>query len=334
MEKFLAIFHARNMEFIRDRGTLVWNLLFPVLLVFGFAFAFGGGSDTVFTVGYYGGTLEQAEAQAEFFTLDHIEFVQYDQLSRGIERVRYHQVDMLVDLSAGEYFVNESATNGYLVERLLQGSAGELFAKEAVTGRPIRYVDFIVPGIIGMNMMFSGVFGVGFVLVRYRKNGVLKRLKATPVGAFQFVSAQVASRFMIVVITSVVVFAATNFFLNFLMLGSYLLLLLLTMIAVFCMISLGLIFATRIKSEELASGLMNIITLPMLLLSGVFFSLEGTPRILQQVSRAFPLTHFVEGARSIMLEGAGVVDLLPNFAILGGFTILFLFAASLLFRWE
>jgi len=334
MEKFLAIFHARNMEFIRDRGTLVWNLLFPVLLVFGFAFAFGGGSDTVFTVGYYGGTLEQAGAQAEFFTLDHIEFVQYDQLSRGIERVRYHQIDMLVDLSAGEYFVNDSATNGYLVERLLQGSAGELFAKEAVTGRPIRYVDFIVPGIIGMNMMFSGVFGVGFVLVRYRKNGVLKRLKATPVGAFQFVSAQVASRFMIVVITSVVVFAATNFFLNFLMLGSYLLLLLLTMIAVFCMISLGLIFATRIKSEELASGLMNIITLPMLLLSGVFFSLEGTPRILQQVSRAFPLTHFVEGARSIMLDGAGVVDLLPNFAILGGFTILFLFAASLLFRWE
>lgn len=334
MEKFLAIFHTRNMEFIRDRGTLIWNLLFPVLLVFGFAFAFGGGSDNVFTVGYYGGTIEQARSRDEFFTLDHVEFVPYEERAEGVERVRFHQIDMLVDLAAGTYYVNESATNGYLVERLLQGSDGEQFRKEAVDGRPIRFVDFIVPGIIGMNMMFSGVFGVGFVLVRYRKNGVLKRLKATPVGAFQFVSAQVASRFVIVVITSVVVFAATNFFLNFMMLGSYLLLLLLTMLAVFCMISLGLIFATRIKSEELASGLMNIITLPMLLLSGVFFSLEGTPQILQSISQAFPLTHFVQGARSIMLEGAGLVDLLPNFAVLGGFTVVFLAAASVLFRWE
>jgi ABC-type multidrug transport system permease subunit len=334
MEKFAAIFHARNMEFIRDRGTLIWNLLFPVLLVFGFAFAFGGGSDNVFTVGYFGGSLDQARNEAEFFSLDHIEFIEYEDRGEALERVRYHQIDMLVDISQGTYFVNESATNGYLVEQLLTGSDGEQFTKEAVTGDPIRFVDFLVPGIIGMNMMFSGVFGVGFVLVRYRKNGVLKRLKATPVGAFQFVSAQVASRFVIVVISSVVVFAATNFFLNFMMLGSYLLLFLLTAVAVFCMISLGLIFATRIKSEELASGLMNIITLPMLLLSGVFFSLEGTPAILQTISRIFPLTHFVQGARSIMLEGAGLVEMLPNFAILGGFTLVFLAVASLLFRWE
>jgi ABC-2 type transport system permease protein len=334
MEKFYAIFHARNMEFLRDRGTLIWNLLFPVLLVFGFAFAFGGGNDTVFTVGYYGGSIEEAEQSSEFFSLDHIDFVEYAELGEGIERVRFHQIDMMLNLRTGEYYVNEDATNGYLTERLFLGASPSGFEKQAVSGEPIRYVDWIVPGIIGMNMMFSGVFGVGFVLVRYRKNGVLKRLKATPVGAFRFVSAQVASRFVIVVITSIFVFTATNLFLGFMMRGSYLLLLLITMASVFCMISLGLIFATRIKSEELASGLMNIITLPMLLLSGVFFSLEGTPEILQTVSRVFPLTHFVEGARSIMLDGAGIAELLPNFLILGGFTIVFLVVASALFRWE
>jgi ABC transporter DrrB family efflux protein len=334
MEKFFAIFHARNMEFLRDRGTLIWNLAFPVLLVFGFAFAFGGGNDVVFTVGYHGGEPAQQEASSSFFELDHVEFVSYDKLSEGIERVRFHQIDMMLDLTNNEYYVNEDSTNGYLVERLLVTGGTNSFEKQEVSGEPIRYVDWIVPGIIGMNMMFSGVFGVGFVLVRYRKNGVLKRLKATPVGAFQFVSAQVASRFLIVVITSVFVFTATNFFLGFMMRGSYLLLLVLTMLAVFCMISLGLIFATRIKSEELASGLMNIITLPMLLLSGVFFSLEGTPQILQTVSRVFPLTHFVEGARSIMLEGSGIGGLYPNFLILAGFTVVFLLAASALFRWE
>jgi ABC-type multidrug transport system permease subunit len=106
------------------------------------------------------------------------------------------------------------------------------------------------------------------------------------------------------------------------------------MLAVFCMISLGLIFATRITSEELASGLMNIVTLPMILISGVFFSLEGSPAILRAVSQAFPLTHFVEGARAIMLEGAGIVELAPNLLALVGFTAAFLFIAALLFRWE
>ncbi|MFW5689626.1 MAG: ABC transporter permease, partial [Spirochaetota bacterium] len=267
-------------------------------------------------------------------SLDHVEFIAYDSLDEGVEKVRFHQIDLLLDLPEGAYYVNESSTNGYLARELLTAMHGERFEQLTVSGRPIRYVDWFVPGLIGMNMMFSGIFGVGFVLVRYRKNGVLKRLKATPVSAFEFVSAQVASRFVIVVITSVVVFAATNLALNFVMQGSYLLLLALTMFAVFCMISLGLIFATRITSEELASGLMNIVTLPMILISGVFFSLEGSPPILRAISRAFPLTHFVDGARAIMLDGAGIAQIAPHLLALAGFTVAFLALASVLFRWE
>jgi ABC-type multidrug transport system permease subunit len=106
------------------------------------------------------------------------------------------------------------------------------------------------------------------------------------------------------------------------------------MMAVLCMISFGLVFATRIKSEELASGLMNLVTLPMIVLSGVFFSLEGTPEIVQTVSSIFPLTHFIDGARSVMLDGATLIDITPNILILGAFTVGFLVLSSLLFRWE
>ena len=318
------------MEFVRDRGTLIWNLAFPILLVFGFAFAFGGGGDDVFSVGYLG----ERPGDLEFFSLDHIDFVEYADRDEALEKVRYHQIDLVVDVPEQAFYVNESSTNGYLVRRLLTSMHGDRFVQQTVAGRPIRYVDWFVPGLIGMNMMFSGVFGVGFVLVRYRKNGVLKRLKATPVSALEFVSAQVASRFMIVVITSVVVFTATNFVLDFMMLGSYLLLLAITMLAVFCMISLGLIFATRIKSEELASGLMNVVTLPMILISGVFFSLEGSPPIVRTVSRIFPLTHFIDSARAVMLEGAGLAQVAPSMLVLAGFTVVFLITASMLFRWE
>jgi ABC-2 type transport system permease protein len=330
MSRFRAIFHARNMEFLRDRATLLWNIALPVFLVFGFAFAFRGGGNDVFSVGYLG----EVPDDLAFFELEHIEFIPYEDVEEAITKVRYHQVNLLIDLDAGAYYINESSPEGDLARQLLTSMHGTRFEQRTVSGRAIRYVDWFVPGLIGMNMMFSGVFGVGFVLVRYRKNGVLKRVKATPVSKLQFVSAQVVSRFLIVVITSVVVFTGTNLALKFMMQGSYLLLLAHTMLAVLCMISLGLVFATRIKSEELAGGLINLVTFPMILISGVFFSLEGSAPIVQTISKLFPLTHFINGARAIMLEGAGIAQVAPNMLVLAGFTILFLAMGSLLFRWE
>ena len=146
---------------------------------------------------------------------------------------------------------------------------------------------------------------MGFVIVRYRRNGVLKRFKATPLSAFEFVSAQVLSRFFIVAFISVVIFAGTDLVLHFRMAGSWALLALVNALAILCMIALGLVFSSRIKSEEVAGGIMNLITWPMMILSGVFFSLEGTPRAMQVASRAFPITYYIEASRSIMLDGAG-----------------------------
>ncbi len=208
------------------------------------------------------------------------------------------------------------------------------FTEKKVSGRPTRYVDWLVPGVIGMNMMFSSLFGVGYVIVRYRKNGVLKRLKATPVHALNFVSAQAASRLVIVLLTSVFVYAGTNLVLHFVMRGSYLNLLLLTTAGILCMISLGLVFASRMRSEELAGGVLNLVTFPMIALSGVFFSLEGSPPVLRKIATVFPLTHFTDAARKIMLDGAGLAQIAPNLLVLLGLTALFLAVSSILFKWE
>jgi len=120
------------------------------------------------------------------------------------------------------------------------------------------------------------------------------------------VSAQVLSRFFIVAFVSVVIFMGTDLFLHFRMAGSWALLALVNALAVLCMISIGLVFSSRIKSEEVAGGIMNLITWPMMILSGVFFSLEGTPRAMQIASRIFPITYYIEASRSIMLDGAGL----------------------------
>lgn len=350
MKTFLAMFKARTMEFVRDRGTFFWNILFPVVLVFGFAFAFGNQGGTVFKVGVIG----SPDEGMPFMQIEELEFVEYES-DRAIERLRRHELDMVVDFTEQAYYVNSESQSGPILRRLFEadvptaatGTAGSsgagstgvetaqaAFTERQVAGEPIRYVDWLVPGVIGMNMMFSCLFGVGFVLVRYRKNGVLKRFKATPVSALNFVSAQAASRLLIVVLTSILVYAGTNAFLGFVMKGSYFNLLLLTTLAIISMISIGLVFASRLKSEELASGLMNLVTFPMLILSGVFFSLEGSPEILQQFSLALPLTHFVDGARAVMLDGAGFLEIAPNMLYLAGLSVVMLVLSSFMFRWE
>jgi len=331
MRKFTAIVYARTMEFLRDKGTFYWNLIFPIVLVVGFSFAFSGNNDAIFKIGIIG---EDPGKSNSFLELSSIEIINYESgREEVIEKIRRHQIDMLIDFDERTYYLNNEASASELLRIL---GAVELvdFTEHEVTGEPIRYVDWLVPGVIGMNMLFSCMFGVGFVIVRYRKNGVLKRMKATPVSPFVFISGQMVSRFLIVLVTSIVVFTGTNIFLHFVVNGSYLLLILITMLAILCMISFGLIFAARLKSEELASGLMNLITFPMIIFSGVFFSLEGTPKLMQIASRFFPLTHFIEASRAVMIDGAGIIQIMPNLLILSGMTIIFLLTASFFFRWE
>ncbi len=331
MKKFVALVRARTMEFVRDRGTLFWNLLFPVLLVVGFSFAFSGENDTIFKIGVIG---QSSFPDGSFIELSSIDTIEYESdITDVIEKLRRHQIDMLIDFNAELFYINNESSASELL-RSLGGDDLQYFNEKEVTGKPIRYVDWLVPGVIGMNMLFSCMFGVGFVIVRYRKNGVLKRMKATPVTPFTFIAAQMASRFIIVLITSIVVYTGTTIFLRFMMNGSYMLLLLVTILAILCMISLGLIFAARIKSEELATGLMNLFTFPMMIFSGVFFSLEGTPEFMQKAAKIFPLTHFIDAARAIMIDGAGLIQILPNVLVLSAMTLVFLVIASTLFRWE
>ena len=332
LEHIGAMIHARNMEFLRDRGTFFWNLIFPFFLVFGFAFAFSGGSDAVLTIG----TLGSAEAGvgSAVLQLPGVEFIDYDERSNAEEQVATHQIDLLIDWEQGVYLINETAERGALAEQLILSNGGQRLNRSAVSGEPIRYIDWFVPGVIGINMMFSSLFGVGFVIVRYRKNGVLKRLRATPLSSLEFVSAQMVSRLFIVTITSIIVFIGADLFLNFMMRGSYFLLLLVTVVSIITLISFGLVFAARFRSEEVANGVINVALWPMLAFSGIFFSLEDVPAVLQRVSRAFPLTHFLEGTRAVMLEGAGLAQISGNLFAMAMMTGVFLVTTALIFRWE
>jgi ABC-type multidrug transport system permease subunit len=185
-----------------------------------------------------------------------------------------------------------------------------------------------------MNIMFSSLWGVGWVIVRYRKNGVLRRLRATPLSAFEFLSAQVLSRLAVVLIATLVVYVGADLILDFVMRGSYVALALVYAAGALCLISIGLIVAARLRTEELADGVLNVLSWPMLMLSGVWFSMDGTNPAAQFVSRCLPLTHIVDAAREIMVDGAGVFQVLPEILLLSGMGLALLLTAAWLFRWD
>lgn len=334
LRRFWAVFVARNKEFLRDRGALGWNLLFPFFVVFGMAFAFSGRGQDVFTVGVTG---PQDAVPAGFAATRHVRFVRFEDQAEGLRKLRHHQLDLLLRPGAvGEYWVNESSPKGYLVERVMLGAdpGREPPKRGTVEGRAIRYVDWLVSGLLAMNMMFSALFGVGYVIVRYRKTGVLKRLRATPLAAVEFLAAQIASRLVLLMGVFAVVYHGADYFLRFQRLGSLLDLYLIFLVGSTCLVSLGLLVAARAKSEELAGGMLNLLSWPMMFLSGVWFSLEGAPRALQAVAHLLPLTYVIEAARAVMTEGATLSQVSPQLWTLAGMTASFLALGAYWFEWE
>ncbi|MFI5346610.1 MAG: ABC transporter permease [Elusimicrobiota bacterium] len=334
LRRFWAVFVARNIEFLRDRGALAWNMLFPIFVVFGMAFAFSGKNQEVFKIGVIG---EASALPPGFAATRFVKFVPFGDEATGQARLRHHQVDLLVRPGRPvSYWVNESSPKGYLVEKILLGTDAAIPppVRGTVTGREIRYVDWLVSGLLAMNMMFSALFGVGYTIVRYRKNGVLKRLKATPLKAVEFLAAQVVSRLVLIMAVFAIVYQGSNFFLKYEMQGSLLNLYLIFALGTACLISLGLLIAARATSEELAGGLLNLMSWPMMFLSGVWFSLEGAPRPLRLLADAMPLTHVIDASRAVMTEGATLAQVSGHLAVLAAMTAVFLLVGAWSFRWE
>lgn len=339
---FRAVLEARNLEFLRDRSSWAWNVIFPILLIAGLALVFGDDDRPVYKVAVYP-AIDESHA---LFDVRHIQFVPVDNIESAIPSVERHQVDLLLDTTTNQYWVNDSSPKGYFAERTLLASAAEslvgesassgseTYQRQPVTGKAIRYVDWVLPGVLSMNMMFSCLFGVGYVIVRYRKSGVLKRLSATPLRPVEFLMAQMISRLWLVMAITTVVFIGCHFFLRFTMNGSYASLFFVLLLGAVCLISLGLLLSVHTSSEELAGGLLNVTTWPMLILSGVWFSMEGAPEWLRLLSQAMPLTHIIDAARAIMIDGVGLLDVGGSLLFLAVATAIFMSLGAWLFRWE
>jgi len=277
----------------------------------------------------------------EFKQLKLAMLVEFNDRKTGFGKLRHHKIDLLVEKGSQplHYWINKSSPKGTIAESLLLRALDspenhpDQAVKSFVNGPGINYTNWLFPGIIAMSMMFSALYGVGYTIVRYRKNGVLKRLQATPLTAFEYLSAQVVSRLFLILISNFILYAGCTFIFKFKCAGSYLDLILIFALGSICIISMSLLVAARISSEELANGILNLISWPMMFLSEVWFSLEGSGYWVKLVSQFFPLKHVTEAMRLIINEGAGLYDLKYHIAVLSCMSIVFMIIGSLSFKW-
>jgi ABC-2 type transport system permease protein len=233
---------------------------------------------------------------------------------------------------------SEAVNARLMVDRAVQVGAGRVDAVRAtdtyVTEPGSRYIDFLIPGLLGMNLMGSSIWGLGFSIVTARSKKLLKRLMATPMSRVQYLLSYLASRLVFLILEVVTLVGFGHYAFGVPLRGSVVTLFLICLLAAISFGGLGLLTASRAKTTEAVSGIMNFIMLPMWIFSGVFFSSANFPNAVQPFIKMLPLTAVNDALRANMLEGATFAAVTPQMAIILVWGVVTFFAALKLFRWR
>ena len=330
---------VRVREFTREPEAVFWALFFPVLITVGLGVAFRSRPAEVLKVAAAGPTIAQALKQEP--TLDVAEV----DAATGAMMLRTGRIALLVEPRPAGGIVYryddtnpEGRTARMLADRAIQHGAGRQDpvpgTDEIVREAGSRYIDFLVPGLVGLGIMSNTLWGLGFSIVDSRRRKLTKRLIATPMSRTYYLMSYGVWR-MIVLIIEVGVpvgFGALAFGVP--VRGRLVDLVLVCVLASMSFSALSLLIASRARTLEAVSGLMNLAQVPMWILSGVFFSAQRFPDIVQPFIRALPLTALVDALRAHMLQGAGVGQLLPQLGVLGAWLVVCFGLALRLFRWK
>lgn len=335
---------VRFREFVREPEALFWVFVFPILMAGGLGIAFRNRpADTVRVA-----VVEPAGGGAGFASRLRASerlSVQALPLDSALEALHTGRVAIVAIDEGGARVTyrfdparEESRTARLSVDDALQRVAGRTDPLSPtdvfVTERGARYIDFVVPGLLGMNLLGSGIWGLGFALVDLRRKRLLKRLVATPMSRAQFLLSFLLSRLLMLAfeVAALVGFAVLAFQVP--LRGPLWVLAFVCTLSALCFGGLGLLISARTSTMEGASGLMNATMLPMWILSGVFFSSSNFPAAMQPLVKALPLTAVNDALRANMLQGASLGGMLPELAVIAAWTVACFALALKLFRWR
>jgi len=332
---------ARIRELTREPEAVFWVFIFPILLSAILGLAFRSRPPEALPVAVVAGP----HANARLAALSTGSELKPSVLPEAEAQLALARGRVVLVVSGGEtpsYSYDptqpESRAARLAVDARLQHAAGRTDAFTArhveVTEPGARYVDFLVPGLLGMNLMGTGMWGIGFSLVVARNGNLLKRLVASPARRSHLLGAQLTSRLIFLIPEAGALLLFSYFALGVPLRGSLLLLVAISLLGAFTFSGLGLLTAARPRTIEGVSGIMNLVMVPMWIFSGIFFSTERFPASMQPFVQALPLTALNNALRGVMLEGSGLVSLLPEIALLAVWGAASFLVALKIFRWQ
>jgi ABC-2 type transport system permease protein len=363
--KMRMFFGQLNLEmklFLRDRQAVFWTFFFPIFLIMLFGFIFGKPDSIKFGVGLVDDD-QTSESQQLVAALESISVLKIEKLARDamLEKLRKNDQNLAVIINSGyadsvkhgraqiEVMYDPGQVQVFqVVMSILRQLVGEINWR-LVEATPIiqikstpvqaerhelRYIDFLLPGVIGMSVVSTCLFSIGMVVVAYREKGKLRRLSVTPLPKSIFIAGQIVNRYFIVLLQAFLLIGIGTVLFHVEIVGSIADFLIALTVGMFAFIALGFLIASVAKTTETASGIANTLFLPMMFLSGVYFSVDGVPKFLKPVIEFLPLTHLVRAIRAIFNHGVSFVEVLPQMGILAVWMAVCFGISIKLFKWE
>jgi ABC-2 type transport system permease protein len=341
----------------RDRVAMFWTFLFPVLMLLGFGVIFRSGTGPALTIvrvlpaqaTALDHQLDQAIAKTQALKVVELSPEQAEarwkkgetaiqlestpQASSGAFRLRVNSYLVAQGQSAAQivqqaYLISQARAQGMepqLIPQLME-SPGHAHST--------NYAAFLLPGLIGMNLLSMGLFAVGMVTVAYREKGKYRRLGVTPLSKSVFLGAQVLHRLTVVVLQTIVMLVVGQLAFQIHNQGSYVDLAMVIALGTGCFMAMGFALSGFASTSETYAAISNILFLPMMLLSGVYFTLDSAPKWIQQAVVVLPLSPYLKALRGVFNDGAGLREFIPGLCIVACWSLLAFFVAVKRFKWN
>jgi len=360
MKTMLRLTVANVKSLTRDRAALFWTFVFPIMFVFLFGAIFGGSGTTKISVGFVdedntpaSAAISQAFGQVEFLTLktgsleDLKDSMQHGDVAAIIVVPKGAMTALAAKTPLGlQIYTDPSKSqttqviDGVVVQIVNHINLGLAGGSEVVTvdrrtlqAQPLTAIGYLVPSILAMALMQLGVFAA-IPLVQQREKGILKRLGATPLARWQLVGSNILERLIVAVLNAVLIIGIGVLVFKVTIIGNLLAVAALVILGAAAFLAIGFALASFLKTEDQASGVVQVVQIPMMFLSGIFFSFEFLPDFLQTIARFLPLTYLADALRQVMVDGTQVAPLGVDVLILTAWLVVCLSVAARSFRWE
>ena len=366
MRAFTSVFVAHLRQFIRDRGALFFTFIFPIMFILLFGWAFSNSGTQTFKVGL----VDQGSPQSTIvltLSLDNVTIdknhkvfeIREGTLDKLMQSLRKGDLDAVIvipenmdsSLSQGQpanvqvYYDPSRASNQQIlipilnqvidgIDQYLQKSSPLLGMEQNSTQtHQLRYIDYLVPGILGMSLMFTGVYGA-MPIIQQRQAHIIKRLGSTPLRRSTLVLGDLTFRMILVLLTAALIVLVGQLVFNVQMVGNWFSFCGIVILGALVFTSLGYLMAALVKTEEAAIPIINVITMPMMFLSGTFFQVTSMPSFIQPVVKILPLTYLSDALRQIMVAGTPLHSMTTDIAIMAGWVVVCLGVTIRFFRWD